>query len=206
MVKEVAAVIPAAVAADAVAVAKEEKTATAVVPAVTSSLMEALLDAAGNEDGLAEVEALLAKGANVKAVDEDGDTPLHMAAVRGHRDRRHAARTRRRCEGGGSGGTPRCTMRRMEVTPRSSTRFAHGANAKAADKDEQTPLHLAAGKVHRDRRRADRTRRGRRWTRGFEDPLHRAAENGHSAIVDALLKARRRTAKNKMANRRPTTP
>ena len=74
------------------------------------------------------VEALLAHGADVKAVDEDaGWTPLHHAAEeRPHRDRRHAARTRRRCEGG--------------------------------DKHGMTPLH---------------------W----------AAMNGHSAIVDTLLKA-----------------
>ena len=46
---------------------KKEEAATAVVPAVTSEFDEALLNAADKGD-LAEVEALLAKGADAKAV------------------------------------------------------------------------------------------------------------------------------------------
>ena len=67
--------------ADAVAEEKE-KAGTAVVPVVKSELDEALITAAEKGD-LAEVQALLAKGADVKAVGErsGGWTPLHRAAA-----------------------------------------------------------------------------------------------------------------------------
>ena len=44
-----------------------------------------LLNAVKNED-VAEVKALLAKGADVNANDTDGKTPLHRAAAAGRRD------------------------------------------------------------------------------------------------------------------------
>ena len=83
--KEEEATTEATAAAPAAAevVAKEEKAAAAVVPAVTSEFDWELMMAALNGDH-AEVEALLAKGANVKAVDWHGRTPLHMAAYGGH--------------------------------------------------------------------------------------------------------------------------
>ena len=65
-----------------VAEEKKEEATTAVVPAVTSEFDEALLEAARKGD-LAKVEALLAQGADVKAVDASffggGNTPLHAA-------------------------------------------------------------------------------------------------------------------------------
>ena len=93
------------------AVAKEEKTATAVVPAVTSEFDEELLKAAKKGEASRKVEALLAKGRShtaPKAVDkEHGWTPCGDARRSStrwrHRDGRRAARTRRGCEGGGQG-------------------------------------------------------------------------------------------------------
>ena len=57
--------------------------AVVFVPAVTSELDQALWEATWNHD-LAEVEALLAKGADVKALGWQGSTPLHYAAATGH--------------------------------------------------------------------------------------------------------------------------
>ena len=68
--------------ADAVA-AEKEKAATAVVPVDKSKLDEALCEAAKDGD-LAEVEALLAKGADAKAMTKTEHTPLHNAATWGH--------------------------------------------------------------------------------------------------------------------------
>ena len=70
------------------ALLQEKTVAKAVVPAVTSEFDKPLLNAAQKGD-FAEVEALLAKGADVKAVDKtnsylEGMTPLHYAAMRGH--------------------------------------------------------------------------------------------------------------------------
>ena len=119
-----------------VAVEKEEKkeeATTAVVPAVTSEFDQALLNAAYKGD-LAEVESLLAKGADVKAVSKDmparGMTPLHWAAEEGH-------------------------------TAIVDTLLAHGADAKAANDLRDTPLHWAAWEGHSDRRRAAKSGRRR---------------------------------------------
>ncbi len=44
-----------------------------------------LLKAAGSGD-IQEVNSLINKGANVNATDQDGKTPLHWAAVKGHEE------------------------------------------------------------------------------------------------------------------------
>ena len=118
------AVKEAATSNTMVAEEKEEKnedaTTTAVVPAVTSEFDGVLLEAARKGD-FAKVEALLAKGADVKAVSKDmyqeGNTPLHCAAEKGH-------------------------------TAIVDTLLAHGADAKAVAKTGWTPLHYAADEGH----------------------------------------------------------
>ena len=78
LIEHLKAVKEAAVPAAAGAVAEEEKSAAAVVPAVTSEFDKKLCMAAviGH---LEQVEALLAKGANVKA-GTFWEDPLHTAA------------------------------------------------------------------------------------------------------------------------------
>ena len=148
-----------------VAVEKEEE-ATTVVPAVTSEFDEVLLKAAGmyGNCDLAKVEALLAQGADVEAVDKSefgaGKTPLHIAAWRGH-------------------------------TAIVEALLAKGANVKAVNKDGATPLHEAAYHGHSAivdaliAHGAD----VKAVTNDGRTSLHWAAYFGNSAIVDALLKA-----------------
>ena len=120
IIEHLKAVKEAATSNTTVAQEKEEKnedaTTTALVPAVTSEFDGVLLEAARKGD-FAKVEALLAKGADVKAVSKDmyqeGMTPLHRAALNGH-------------------------------TAIVDTLLAHGADAKAVDSFGRTPLHFAA--------------------------------------------------------------
>ena len=97
IIEHLKAVKEAAESNKVVAEEKEEAATTAVVPAVTSEFDWALLMAAYRGD-LVKVEALLAKGADVKAA---GRQPRM--------------------------GSPRCTLRRRKATPRSSTRCSQRA-------------------------------------------------------------------------------
>ena len=201
------AAVPVATPAAAVAVAKEEK--LAIVPAATSEFDETLCKAA-KKGTSREVEALLAKGAIVKAVVKYGPyagfTLLHYAAQGGHSAivdtllakgadvKAVDEEGRTSALGGGCGHTAIV-----------DTLLAHGADAKSAVSDGTyagwTALHKAAEFGHAaivdtllahgaDAKAVDQ----------FDGttPLHYAAENGHTAIVDALLKAGADgTAKNK---------
>ena len=140
-----------------------------MVPAVTSEFDEALLEAARKGD-LAKVEALLAQGADVKAVDASmfggGYTLLHHAAEKGHTAMVDTLLAHGAGEGGGQehgmtaaalGGNERPQRDRRHAAKRGRRRTAKDVNGKSpADvaKDNKHPIIVASATPRSPRRRA----------------------------------------------------
>ena len=180
---------------------------------------EAPVAAAAMRDDVAEVRALMSRGADVNAAQGDGMTALHWAAERGNAElttlllqsgaravgddaarqlhaapSRRPARPRRRRAGADRGRAPTCR-------PPTTT----GA----------TPLHLAAAVGQpRDRSRRCSPAAPRRRPRAAwgQTPLMFAAAAGRTEAVKALLAARRRPARCRQGRRhqraqsQPTAP
>ncbi|PBD16151.1 ankyrin repeat domain-containing protein [Wolbachia endosymbiont of Drosophila subpulchrella] len=118
-----------------------------------------LLKAAGSGD-IQEVNSLINKGANVNATDQDGKTPLHWAAVKGHEEVVEAL---------------------LKV---------NGINVNATDQGGKTPLHLAARDNNKEIVEALLKVNGINVNAQDKDdstPLHWAAVKGHEEVVEALL-------------------
>ena len=110
-------------------------------PAVTSAFDEELLDAAMKGD-LAEVEALLAKGADAEAATKDGG-PAALGGLRGH-----SAMVEMLAHGADvkavNNDDPAARCGEKGNSAMVETLLAHGADVKAVNNDVQTPLHEAA--------------------------------------------------------------
>lgn len=116
---------------------------------------------AASEGNLKLVRELLNGGAKASDRDNKGQTPLHKAALCGHRDV--------------------CNFLLLEAEPK--------ADVNARDHDGLTPLHLAAGKGYKNVcallvcKNADVNAQDN----GGQAPLHKAAYFGHRCVCDFLV-------------------
>ncbi|KAL1511160.1 hypothetical protein AB1Y20_005976 [Prymnesium parvum] len=168
--------------------------------------MEAALLAAARDGNDAEVERLLANNADINATDEDGDTPLHLAAYHGHAEPVEMLLNK--------GAEPNAKDP-VRVAPRRTERRVAAVAARAACA-RSARRHAAAGDpppsrlIHSggSRGAGGEEGEGRTWgergagARGRRDgvtPLHWAAYNGNAGSVEMLLnKGAEPNAKNKV--------
>lgn len=155
-------------------------------------LDEQLLKAA-KEGNLQKTSALLKKGAQVNAADENGLTPLYVAAISGHE-----AVVRLLIEKGAEVdtrdytlfGTPLLMAATLGHAATARLLLEKGARVNAANIFGVTPLHWAAGNGHEAVVRLllekgaeiNAARKDNGWT-----PLHQAAVKGHEAVVRLLI-------------------
>ncbi|WP_338482336.1 ankyrin repeat domain-containing protein [Wolbachia endosymbiont (group A) of Ophion costatus] len=144
-----------------------------------------------------EVNSLINKGANVNATDQDGKTPLHWAAVKGHEEVVEALLGKHGIDvnlADKNKDTPLHSVLKkdnIDINVLNALLRAEGINVNAQDKDNRTPLHWATGRDNvevvnvliikgADVNAQDKDNR---------TPLHFAAQNNNKEIVDALIKA-----------------
>eukprot|EP00968_Pinguiococcus_pyrenoidosus_P006892 scaffold455_cov160-Pinguiococcus_pyrenoidosus.AAC.3 len=147
------------------------------------------------ENGHVEVvQALLDRGADKEAVDNDGWTPLHISAQNGHREVVQALLERgadKEAVENSSGATALHIAAANGHLGVVQAFLDRGADKEAADKDGWTPLYFAAANGHLEvvqfllDRGADKEAASKDgWT-----PLHIATEHSHIDVVSHLLEA-----------------
>jgi ankyrin repeat protein len=157
------------------------------------------LDEAAKERDLAKVKSLIAEGSDVNVGDENGLTPLHLAAYRGHKDVAellilNGANVNAVTTGKGWSGTKWTPLGYTIYKGRKDIAellILNGANVNYADNDKRsTYLHLAAHKGDKDIAEllilnganvnaADKT---------GANPLNLAEQEGHKEVVVLLIK------------------
>jgi ankyrin repeat protein len=149
-------------------------------------------DAAGDEGNIEAVKQHLAAGANVNAKEvEFGWTPLHLAALNGHKEIAelliaNGAEVNAR---DGSGETPLHGAARYGHKEIIELLIAKGAGVKRKDEVGSTPLHLAAEDGHKEIADLLIAKGAYLEAKNMygDTPLHRAAEDGHKEIADLLI-------------------
>ncbi len=103
-----------------------------------------------------EVNSLINKGANVNATDQDGKTPLHWAAVKGHEEVVEALLGKHGIDvnlADKNKDTPLHSVLKkdnIDINVLNALLRAEGINVNTQDGDNRTPLHLAAKKDNID--------------------------------------------------------
>lgn len=157
------------------------------------------LHAAVRKSPKAEVEALLAKGADVNAwavADQPGSVarslqPLHVAVIEGREDIADLLLAKGADANGNRGfGTPLHMAAATNNVPLVLLLLDRGAALDACDARRQTPLFYAArfGCEEAAEVLADRGSPIAAWSADGLTPLHLAAGSGHAAVVKLLLK------------------
>ena len=149
------------------------------------------LHEAARDDDVSEVNALLAKGAEVNAKDRDGYTPLHAAALLGHVNVVNALLSK--------GAEVNAKMTYGWMPLQLAAKYGHvdvvnallskDAEVDAKDEDGYTPLHDAACNGHVNVVNALLAKGAKvdAKDRDGYTPLHEAADSGHVNVVNALL-------------------
>jgi len=163
-----------------------------VFTAVSAQNTTKSLHEAARDGDIAQVQSHFLKGANIDENDEDGFTPLHLAASRGHKGVAEMLIA--------SGANVNASSRKFRSTPlHHAAGKGHkdvvqllidkGANVNAKDNKQRTPLRLAAEGNHRDivemliAKGAD--------VNATQDHgrtlLHSAADAGHKDVAELLI-------------------
>ena len=158
-----------------------------------AKLNQELLDAAENGN-IAEVERLIVAGAMVDAVNEYGQTPLHLAAWNGHTDIVSALIVVRADVNAVDEDvqTPLHLAAINGHTAIVESLLKAGADVNAKDAGGKTPLHLTAWNGHTDTVNAllaGKANVNAQDTYG-QTPLHLAAKYGGSKTLEALIIAK----------------
>ena len=141
-------------------------------------------------DDLEGMKDLLAEGADVNAMDKDGNTPLHIVTHSGHKEMiklliSNGAHVNAKDEGGWTPLHFAASGGHKEIA---ELMLANGADVNAKDFSDYTPLHRAAGGGHNEMIKllisngADVNAKGR-----FGTPIHNAVSSGYKEIVQLLV-------------------
>jgi ankyrin repeat protein len=164
------------------------------------------IEAIKNDD-LTTVKALIAAGADVNAKDKLGETPLHIAAVRGYNeitslliDEGVNVNTRNK-----RGLTPLHTAAWSGHKETVALLIAKGANINAKDQDGVTPLHVSAlsGAKNTMTLLIDKGADINAINKDGMTPLHAAALTGQKEAIELLVK---KGANINAKNKRGVTP
>ena len=157
---------------------------------------------------LEAVDLLIERGADVAACDTDNETPLHVAAMMGHKEVVDFLIQR---------GSDVAARNKYNKTPlHLAAMIGHkevvdlliqrGADVEARNKYNKTPLHLAADEGHKEvvdfliQRGADVAACDKLYK---QTPLHLAADEGHKEVVDLLIQRGADVAARDKYNRTP---
>src|SRR5262249_40621874 len=137
----------------------------------------------------AVIELLVARKADMKAVDTEGRTPLHLAAERGQRDAVEALLRAKVPVDVRQKHTDRTALHLAALKDHAQvvkSLLAHGAAVDAVDPEGQSALHLAAGQQNLKAARAliaANANVNLTTTSGKDTPLHYAVGSGDVEMV-----------------------